>query len=211
VATPDEERTSENAARARAELDVSFGVWAKSLATVHVSLRLWSRERHPEGDGRDLKDGMHLAFPDAPTADIRYKWDTPEGALAGMLGPGKVKVGNQKIIVTVDPTDISRFVAIPKPSRSSDIKDITIDEQTEALRLASEVFISGKKLGSAAHPSLNGQVTAFKEGVLAVGGVNWEEKRKVMYSLIRYPKWDTNFQETLPFECPASYTQQAMQ
>ena len=47
----------------------------------------------------------------------------------------KVKKKIKSVLVTVSPHDLSKFIAIPKPSRNAKYSDISVEEKNEAIKL----------------------------------------------------------------------------
>ena len=202
------------------ELQAAFrlvsGVNARRHAT-ESSRRTKAEEKHEHAILTAMKvcsqiiRGITAQFPVTETP-VEYEWEVPDGALAGMIGPIELRVGSKTLVVTVDPSDLQRWVVIPRPSRTSNLKDISDAERIAGLKQAAELFQNGVTLKGAPHPSLDGLVakyeSAHKEWV--VGGAPWSERKKVTFSIVQYPAWDTNYAD-LPFECPSEYSQEVIQ
>lgn len=158
--------------------------------------------------------GIQKPFPSIndTNSTVEYLWSVPDGALAGMVGPIEMNVGGKKLVVTIDPADLCRWVIIPKPSRNSNLKDITNDERKQGLQRAAEIFAEGVPLKAAPHPSLNGLTATFlsDEGKWQVDSVDWAARKQVSFELVQYPQWATDYEE-LPFESLEEYSAETIQ
>ena len=114
---------------------------------------------------------------------VNYAWEMPLGTLAGMIAPVEVKHGRKYMFVTVDPNNLDHFVVIPKPSRSSALKDISQREQAIARTQAKKIFKKGVKLSHSPHKSFNGLIAHYQNKTWTVNNIRWEEARNVSFSV----------------------------
>ncbi len=114
--------------------------------------------------------------------------------LAGMIGPIEVKIGHITAVVVLDVSDITKVIAIKKPSRDKTQNPILTDEETDiALSAAKNILREGKILKNipTTLPVFKGVTVALVEDtyLLFMSGqwVSWDQARVLQYSLLYHP------------------------
>lgn len=137
-----------------------------------------------------------LAFPESMEAYM-YEYELPMGALAGLAGTLNVK----DMLVSIDPSDLDRFVVIPRPSRSSSLKDLATDKKQVAVEEARSIFAKGHR-----DFVYDGQKWFYK-------GKPWDSYRRQVHRLHQEPQWDSirsEFEGDLPWTCQTKFSDEVV-
>lgn len=152
--------------------------------------------------------GIGVDFPTGQTTS--YEWEIPRGTLAGLLQPVEVFVDSKALLVTVDPNDLTRLVVIPKPSRSSALKDITSSQRARAVHKARAVLSRGVRIQGAPHASLEKKNATFDGDTWRIDGVEWANARRVVSDVLQVPT-TVHTDGHLPWERPHAFEPSVVQ
>lgn len=119
-----------------------------------------------------------------PQGTVVYRWQLHRGALAGMIGPVSVRLGSREFWCTVDPNDLTNVVAIPRPSRSSRLDQMTKHDQDRAIKRARCMFNRGVRPTVPAHSSFRHATLRFRNGQWFVGKRPWSEARFIESTVV---------------------------